>query len=145
VIRTSAPSCCPRRELISNTPRANLSLGTTGKTNFSAPSHLTGGSGHTKAKLLWDRTLPVSSWIPTSLIPACSSLLPNPVGERAHRPDRWGLLTLQSRRDHQYCPHMPTSLAQEETVWGLWETVDRGTGAAGPLCSRQCQNLKGLD
>jgi len=36
------PGSCPRKELISNTPQANLSLGTTGKTNFSAPSDLPG-------------------------------------------------------------------------------------------------------
>jgi len=36
------PGCCGRRELISNTPWANLSLWTTGKTNFSAASDLPG-------------------------------------------------------------------------------------------------------
>jgi len=37
---TDLPGGCRHRELISNTPRANLSLGTTGKTNFSAASDL---------------------------------------------------------------------------------------------------------
>ena len=36
------PGCCLLGELISNTPRANLSLGTTGKTNFSAARKLPG-------------------------------------------------------------------------------------------------------
>jgi len=36
--------------------------------------------------------------------------------ERAHLLDRWALLRLQSRRDHQHCPPLPKSLAQEETV-----------------------------
>lgn len=36
------PGCCRRGELVGSTPRANLSLGTTGKTNFSAASHLPG-------------------------------------------------------------------------------------------------------
>jgi len=53
------------------------------------------------------------------LIPAHSSLVPNPMGERAHRPDRWALLRLQGRRDRQYYPTLPTSLAQEETVYDL--------------------------
>lgn len=30
------------------------------------------------------------------------SLLPNPLGERAHCPDGWALLRLNSGRDHQY-------------------------------------------
>jgi len=36
------PGCCSRRELVGSTPRGNLSLGTTGKTNFSAASDLPG-------------------------------------------------------------------------------------------------------
>jgi len=36
------PGCCRRRELIGSTPWANLSLGTTGKTNFSAARDLPG-------------------------------------------------------------------------------------------------------
>jgi len=36
------PGCCCRRELVGSTSRANLSLGTTGKTNFSAASDLPG-------------------------------------------------------------------------------------------------------
>jgi len=36
------PGCVHPGELRNNTPRANLSLGTTGKTNFSAASDLPG-------------------------------------------------------------------------------------------------------
>jgi len=32
------------------------------------------------------------------------------------RSNKWALLRLQSGKDHQYCPPLPTSLAQEETV-----------------------------
>jgi len=39
---TGRPGCYSHGELISNTPRANLSLRTTGKTNISAPSDLPG-------------------------------------------------------------------------------------------------------
>jgi len=39
---TDLPGCCHRRELVGSTPRPNLSLGTTGKTNFSAASDLSG-------------------------------------------------------------------------------------------------------
>jgi len=55
------------------------------------------------------------------------------MGERHHRLVRWALLRLQSRRDHQHCPPLPISLAQEETVYGLWVPVEEGPGAAGPL------------
>jgi len=44
------------------------------------------------------------------------ALLPDPVRERPHCLVRWALLRLQSGRDHQHCPPLPTSLAQEETV-----------------------------
>jgi len=56
---------------------------------------------------------------------------------------RWALLRLQSGRDHQHCLPMLTSLAQEETVYGLWVPLEEGPGAADPLCLRHCQNLKG--
>jgi len=65
------------------------------------------------------------------------------VGERPHRLDRWTLLRLQSGRDHQQYPPLPTSLAQEETVYGLWVPLDKGTAAAGPMGLRHGWNLKG--
>jgi len=39
---TGLPGCCRCREPVGSTPRANLSLGTTGKTNFSAARKLPG-------------------------------------------------------------------------------------------------------
>jgi len=36
------PGCCRCRQPVGSTPRANLSLGTTGKTNFSAARKLPG-------------------------------------------------------------------------------------------------------
>jgi len=58
--------------------------------------------------------------------------VPKPLGRESSPPDEWALLRLQSGRDHQYCPPLPTSLAQEETVYSLWEPEDRGNGAADP-------------
>jgi len=82
--------------------------------------------------------------VPNRQIPArSSSLLPNPMGEIPHRLVRWALLRLRSRRDHQHCPPLLTSLAQKETVYGLWVPVEEGPGAADPLRLRHRQNWKG--
>jgi len=82
--------------------------------------------------------------VPKRRIPArSSSLLPNTVGESPHCLVRWALLRLQSGRDHQHCSPLPTSLAQEETVYGLWVPIEEGPGAAGPLHLRHRRNLKG--
>jgi len=45
------PDCCRRRELVGSTPQANLSLGTTGKTNFSAARDLPGELGTHRGRI----------------------------------------------------------------------------------------------
>jgi len=48
---TDLPGCYRCRELVGSTPRANLSLGTTGKTNFSAARDLPGDLGTHRGRI----------------------------------------------------------------------------------------------
>jgi len=115
---TGLPGCCRCREPVGSTPRANLSLGTTGKTNFSAARKLPGELGTHGSRIpLGPGTFCVYRKSHTcGSRPAAALCPPDPVRERPNRLVRWALLRLQSGRDHQHCSPLPTSLAQEETV-----------------------------
>lgn len=102
-------------------------------------------SRHTKTKFLWDWMLPVYSWCQNLTDPGPQIPPTKPCGrESCPYPEVWTILRLQGRRDRHFCPPLPTSLAQEETIEFIWVQEDRGSQAAGALQSRLHQDLNRL-
>jgi len=81
--------CCPHKEL-KPSPKERLQARDQTKNNFSAPSDLPGGLGTHKGKIVWNQTLPVSSWL-TNLADSSPQLpAPKPHGRESSLPKRVG-------------------------------------------------------